>query len=201
MTKIIVRRALSQEDKEKVYDLRWKGYQKYKGFQRKEDIIDEFDNSDNVTLLLALTENNNPLGTIRILDQSQGKIELQSYLDLNSILTPNEQPVGEATRFSIPYSQNSKLVKLYLWKGYFLYCQLHSLKTMLIWIRKGASRDYRRLLFDNCNINGVFQHNGFNNLEHHTYKLDVKSSELKYKLNQHPYHDFFFVENHEIYLD
>ncbi len=201
MTKIIVRRALSQEDKEKVYELRWKGYQKYKyNFQAKEDIIDEFDNSNNVTLLLALTEDNIPLGTMRILDQSQGKIELQSYFDLNSILTLNEQPVAEASRLSIPYSQDSKLVKLYLWKSYFLYCQLHSLKTMVIFISKGSTRDYRMLLFEDCGSNGVFTL-PYCSSEQHTYKLELEGLELKYKLNQHPYHDFFFVENHEIYLD
>jgi hypothetical protein len=199
MTKIIVRRALSQEDKEKVYELRWKGYQKY--FPAKEDMIDEFDNSDNVTLLLALTEDNNALGTMRILDQSQGKIELESYLDLNSILTPNEQPVGEATRFSIPSSQYSKLVKFYLWKSYLLYCRFHSLKTMLIWIRQAASRDYRQLLFEHCGSSGIFKHNRLSNVEHHTYKLEVESLELKYNLNKPHYYDFFYIQHHEIYLD
>ena len=75
-----VRRARTQDDFLKVFDLRWEGYKKY--FKSKDEIVDELDFSQNCTLLLAEDEYHNAIGTLRILDRRFGTVELDKYVEL-----------------------------------------------------------------------------------------------------------------------
>ena len=52
---IIVRQAVSQEDRNKVFDIRYQGYKKY--FSNREEVIESFDAAGNVILFLAEREN------------------------------------------------------------------------------------------------------------------------------------------------
>lgn len=191
---IFIRPAITQADREKVFEVRWLGY--HKCFKDRDSVIDPYDSAENVCLFLAVNEVDEPLGTIRVLRQDRGLLELQQYVDFKLVLESNEQPCAEATRLSVPFSPHSKLVKRHLWKTYLLYCQYHQLKTMLIWIRPGAVHDYRMLLFQDCGQQGVFNHPFLHNREHHTYKLDVVNLGFRYKRENHPLYNFLFEQEH-----
>jgi hypothetical protein len=191
---IFVRRAKTEEDFQKVIDIRWKGYKKY--FANRDDVIDEFDSAKNAILFLATDENDEPIGTIRILDRQNGNIELDKYLNVEMLLSDSDLPCAEATRFSVPNNPCSSQIKLALWKAYYKYCNLNEIKTMIIWIRNSARRDYHRLFFENIGIKGNFKHPLLGNLEHQTLTLNVANAPVMYEKNNYELYNFFVLQNH-----
>lgn len=108
ITGISVRRAQTQSEVEQVFDVRWAGYKKY--FSTRAEIVDFFDEASNAVLLLAVDVDGRPLGTIRLLDRRHGAIELDQLVAVDSLLTPQQYPVVEATRFSMPHGSQSRSV-------------------------------------------------------------------------------------------
>ncbi len=191
---IFVRRAQTCEDLEKVFEVRWQGYKKY--YSCKDENTDNFDFSPQAILLLAEDEHHNPVGTLRILDRRYGSIELDKFIDVDSLLSEDEKSCIEVTRFSIPKHPDSKSIKLLLWKGLLLYCQINRINSIIKSVRPCAARAYRTLLFENVGPAGIYNHTLLGNLEHHTYKLNiVKKRDLMKHYNRSLY-DFFFVEDH-----
>lgn len=191
---IYVRRAQTCKELEKVFGVRWQGYKKY--YSCKDDNLDNFDFSTQAILLLAEDENHNPVGTLRILDRRYGNIELDKFIDVDSLLSEEEKSCIEATRFSIPKHPDSKLIKHLLWKGALLYCQINRINTVIKSVRPCAARAYRALLFENVGPAGIYNHTLLGNLEHHTYKLNISKKRNVMKKYNCSLYDFFFVEDH-----
>ena len=191
---IFIRRAQTCEDLEKVFEVRWQGYKKY--YSCKDDISDNFDFSPQAILLLAEDEYHTPVGTLRILDRRYGSIELDTFIDVDSLLSEEEKWCIEATRFAIPKHPDSKLIKQLLWKSLLLYCQINRMNIIIKSVRPHAARAYRALLFDNVGPEGIYNHTLLGNLEHHTYKLNIaKKRDIMKQYNRSLY-DFLFVEDH-----
>jgi len=190
---IMVKLAQTPTDFNDVIETRWEGYKKY--LNNKNEIIDEFDYQSNSSYLLAVV-GNTAVGTMRILDQKRGKIEVENFKPINSLLTSKEQPCAEATRFSIPPNKKSRAIKFALWKGFYLYCLKNNLRTALVWVRSSAARDYERLLFKNIGTQGVFHHPKLGSLRHYTYKLDINNASNSFKSSNHPLYEFFFEITH-----
>ena len=191
---IYIRRAQTCEDLEKVFEVRWQGYKKY--FSCKNDCIDNLDFSPQTILLLAEDEHHNPVGTLRIIDRRYGNIELDKFIDVDSLLPEDEKSCIEATRFSIPKHPDSKLIKHLLWKSALLYCQINRINIMIKSVRPCAARAYRALLFENVGPAGIYNHTLLGNLEHHTYKLNISKKRNVMKQYNRSLYDFFFVEDH-----
>lgn len=195
--RIFINRATNQKDLAKVFDVRWKGYQKY--CKRKSEIIDEYDFKPNATILLAEDENQNPIGTIRILDRRYGSIELDEFIDVDSILSRDERACVEPTRFSIPYHPQSKLIKMLLFKSVLLYCQENHINTIINSVRPSAARAYRFLLFEDVGLSGIYRHPLLGNLEHYTYKLNIaEKSEILRRINPKTHSFFYEADNSNI---
>lgn len=193
---ITVFAAESQEDRRSAYQLRMMGYRKY--FTHDEMAIEPFDSQKNCTLLLALSGNGIPLGTMRIMDRRHGGLEIDKYLDLDAILGGNSHSVAEATRLSVPSSPSSRLVKLLLWKAFFEYCETHHVERMVVWAKRSASKDYRRLLFESLGASGIFNHPLLGGLSHESFVTDLRDVRERFLAAGHPLHDFMFVEKHQI---
>ena len=191
---IFVRKAKTKEDFEKVFSVRWEGYKRY--FSSRHGVIDRFDFSTNTTLLIAEDEYYNPVGTIRIMDRRYGKIELDNYLDINSILSDHEKPCIHVNRFSIPRNPNSSLIKLLLWKGILIYCMRNQIDTILKSVRPAAARLYRSLQFQKVEPLGIYHHPLLGNLEHHTYKVSISRKRKILKEENPVLYNFFFKEYH-----
>jgi len=127
-SEIFVDKVTNKEDLDKALSVRSIGYQKY--FANKTEISDNYDISFHCIILLATDPHGEPLGTIRLLDRRGGKIELDSFLNLDSLLPPDKHPVVEATRFCVPTHPSSKLIKQALWKAYYLYCRYNHIKSV-----------------------------------------------------------------------
>jgi hypothetical protein len=194
LNNIFVTKVVTEIELQKVFNIRWLGYKKY--FKQKDDVIDQFDFSPHATILMATDEHRQPIGTIRILDRRYGKIEIDDFLNVNKLLSKEEHPCAEATRFCIPNNANSKLIKLILWKSFYLYCLYHKINTILIAVRPSAARSYRHLLFEDIGDKGVFNHSVLGNIQHYTYKLNVPTAEEKFRSYKHPLYEFFCVQQH-----
>lgn len=192
---LFIRPAATEEDRQKVFDVRWAGYKKY--FRHRDEAIDQYDFASNVTLLLATDDHDNALGTMRILNRTGGDIELDAYLDVESLLSEDEKPCAEATRFSVPWHPNSKTIKWLLWKAAYLYCRVNQIRTMMIWVRPAARRDYcNLLLFQDVEVAGVFHHPVMNQREHHLLKLDVQNAPMMYQSQSPEFYDFLVTQQH-----
>lgn len=191
---IYVHRAQTCEDLEKVFEVRWQGHKKY--YSSKDENTDKFDFSPQAILLLAEDEHHNPVGTLRILDRRYGSIELDKFIDVDSLLNEDEKACIEVTRFSIPKHPDSKSIKLLLWKSALLYCQINRINIMIKSVRPSAAHAYRALLFENVGPAGIYNHTLLGNLEHHTYKLNIFKKRNVMKHYNRSLYDFFFVEDH-----
>lgn len=193
-TPIQVFTAKTIEDLDRVFDVRWEGYKKY--FESRHEVIDEFDFYPQAILFLAEDVHGQAIGTLRLLDRRFGPIELDKFVEVDSILSYREKACVEATRFSIPNHPDSKMIKLLLWKATLQYCQLNSINTIIQSVRPAAARAYRSLLFDNVGPSGIYNHSLLGNLEHQTYKLNISEKREIMKRNNYPLYKFFFIENH-----
>jgi len=192
---IFVRKAKTEEGLRRVFDIRWEGYKKY--VNKKEEVIDEYDFASNATLLLAEDGFNEPVGTMRILDRRHGKIELDEFIEVDSLLTEHEKQCAEVTRFSFSKHLKSKLIKYLLWKAVFRYCQANQINTLLISMPPSAARDYQRLfLLEDLGPSGVYHHRRLGNAEHHTFKCDIPRTIEFLRSSKHPLYEFFCTDNH-----
>jgi len=195
MDKVVsVHVAKTNEDLNKVLNIRWEGYKKYS--IKKAEIIDEYDFSPNVTLLLAEDNYGNAVGTLRILDRRFGQIELDKFVEVDSFVSDEKEDCVEATRFSIPSHPDSKLIKHLLWKALLSYCLIGRVNVIIYSVRPLASRAYRRLLFENVGPFGVYNHPLLGNSEHHTYKCVISEKRGVLKRIDPPLYNFFFKEDH-----
>ncbi len=194
MYNIHIKQAIFDYEKEKVFDVRWAGYKKY--FSSRDEMIDEIDFCDNTILLIAEDSQGNPLGTMRILNQSLSNIELEQFVDINNILLPSELPCAEATRFSIPKHPNSFQIKLLLFKTFYYYCLKNNIITMLISVREELSKDYKFMLFQNVGEGGAYIHPALGNVYHETYKFNVPHAEKLWHKCSHPFYNFIVEMNH-----
>jgi hypothetical protein len=145
ISQIQVRRAATSADLNKAFSIRWQGYKKY--FSDESQIVDGYDYADNCTLLLAIDEDTNPVGTLRLLNSGFGPTEIESFISIESLLEPNEMPFVEATRFSVPPHPLSREIKIALKKAFYLYCIANQVDTMLIWVRPSAAREHKLFLY------------------------------------------------------
>lgn len=191
---IRVRRAVNKTDLEKVYEVRYRGYAKY--FSDPMQVREPLGQTPGCVLLLATDAQDHALGTLRILDRRRGAIELDSYLDVDQLLPEGQHPVAEATRYSVPANPASKWIKLALCKAYFQYCRDTLAKTMLIWIRKCAEREYQRMLFERVNSNGGFSHPRLGAVPHQTWMLDVQTAPARYRASAYPLYQLLYEAEH-----
>jgi len=158
--------------------------------------VDSKDFNPNATLLLAEDEQNNPVGSIRILDRRSGRIELDQFIEVNSLLSRDEMPCVEATRFSIPKHPNAGAIRFLLYKAFFLYCKNNQINTMLISVRRITSHNYRYFYFKHLGPAGIYHHPLMGNLEYHTYKCNIAETCKFLKLLNYQLYHFFCVKEH-----
>jgi hypothetical protein len=147
----------------------------------------------NETIYLALENDVTPVGTLRVLDERHGPIELEAFFKINSLLENWERPCAEATRFTVPNRHPQSLsIKLLLWISFFRYCEKRSIKTMLISSRPIYARQYTFLGFEDVGDIGQYQHPHLKNKIHRTFKLFLPAAKEKWIRTSHPLWNFFF---------
>jgi len=198
-TRFRVRTAKTREDLKKMYDVRWEGYRIY--FSNRSEVIDECDFDPHCTLLIAEDENNNMVGTMRILDRRNGRLEIDDHIQLEAIFSEDELQCCEATRFSVPKQPDSKEIKWLLIKAIICYCQLNEVNYIIMSSRPELARDYLTMLFRDARDPGIYYHHDLGDTEHHSYILDIPNARDELKRSNPMLHDFFFVQESPINMD
>jgi len=189
-----IRKANTQKDFKIAFDIRWRAYQRF--FNKTDDLIELNDFQSNATLLIVEDNQNKPVGSMRILDRRYGKIELDRFVDIKSLIPRSELPCAEGSRLSIPNHPNSKVIRFLLYKAFYLYCKSNRIDTMLISVRRITARNYRYFYFKNVGPAGIFNHPHLGNLEYHTYKCNISETGKFLKIMNEPLYQFFSVKEH-----
>lgn len=184
LSKILVRRARSGCDVEKVMRVRWEGYKKY--FSSQEQIADRFDFQENCILLLAEDADGNPIGTMRLLRSDAGQAEIEDFLPVREMLAEPYQNFIEATRLSVPHHELSASIKFALKKTYYHCCLANGFNTMLIWARSPAAREHRAWYFWELGERGRFAHPTLGNYEHQTMICDIDKAISNFRAECRP---------------
>lgn len=190
---ITVKEVRTPEDRRKALQLRERGYRMY--FDSGGGAAAHDKPLPNETIFLAVDQNDTPVGTLRVLDRTKGKIELDDFLDVDSLLDEKEKPCAEATRFTIAKHPKAVLIKILLWRAYFKYCQSRNIRTMLISSRQIMAKNYTYLLFKEIELKGIYRHSHLKNKEHRTYKMNIPNLRNLWIQAKHPLFKFMFVRN------
>ena len=188
--------ATSAEEREKVFDVRYEGYGKY--YDSRADVIDKYDSAPNVTLLLATDGKGGPLGTMRLLDRSQGEIELDEFLDAENLFSEAvADSCIELTRFAVPHHAWRKKLKISLIKASYLYGKHNGSEALVAWVREDKAHLCRQFLYKSVGPDGSFHHPGIGGEQHNTYKLDLTNVEQRYKEQEHSFYEFLCITEHK----
>ncbi len=192
--RIVVGRAVTEASRSAALALRFRGYRRY--FSDQDDVEEPLDSREGVWVFLARDAiDSTPLGTLRVV-LPPATPESDSYLNLASLFSPEDWPIAEATRFSVPPSAQAEETKLLLLKAFYLLARDAGAATMLIWARRGAQRLYSRFLFEDRGEAGKFRHPILGNREHRTMTLPVAEAAGRFARHGHPLHDFFVRQEH-----
>jgi hypothetical protein len=129
------------------------------------------------------------LGTMRIQTNRYGQLKLEESVDLPDWL--EGQSLAEATRLGISEGREGRLVKVVLFKAYFLYCMHAKIDWMVITARKPLDRQYEALQFRDVFPNhGLLPMRHVGNLPHRVMAFNVQTAEQCWIASHHPLYDF-----------
>lgn len=157
---------------------------------------EEYDYDEASVVLLAESKlDGSPLGTMRIQSNKLRDLSLEQTVQLPGWLKGKR--LAEATRLGISEGKVGRVVKLMLFKAYFLYCLEAGVDWMVICARSPLDKQYDALLFKD-----VFQGRGFvpmrhiGNIPHRIMAFEPVSAEVRWAAAAHPLFDFIFRTNH-----
>ena len=152
-----------------------------------------WDQRPNATLLLAESRDAQALGSLRVLASERGRLMVEERVELPPAL--KGRSLAEASRLVVKPGRNATLVRLMLWKAFHRYCLAAQVDTMLIAVREPAARQYEWLGFRDA-LPVRFSPDGRGAATHRLMMLGVFEAHERSLRDDHPLHDFFFVERH-----
>jgi hypothetical protein len=102
--------------------------------------------ADTVILLARSKLDGSPLGTMRIQTNARGPLPLERSVTLPLPLP--QRRLAEATRLGVALGESGRLVKLALFKAFYLHCLDSGVDDMVIASREPLDRLYRQLQFE-----------------------------------------------------
>jgi hypothetical protein len=164
-------------------------------FSSTELALDEHDLAENAFILTAREKRTGVLlGSMRVAFGLGRDIEMLSFHPKPEVL--DGVRLGEARRLSLKASRSATLVKLSLWKSFWLACVTHDVESLLIAARPPMNDDYRLLLFQEAMQGGVwFEPDSVPN-PHELLILPVLNLEARYRAHSAELHRFMCLLNH-----
>ena len=188
-------KVTNDEDMQKVFDVRLRGYGKYYSCS-KDDMIDDLDFQPNCSQFLAEDMHGIAVGTMRVLDRRLGRIELDNFIDVDSVLHEDEKPCLEITRLSVPTHEQSLMIKLLLYKISWLYAQINKNISYLVSSTNQRAKDYYYLGFTDVGPAGEYNHPVMEDKKHITLKMRVDAPIKVWVPAQHVLADFYVNTQH-----
>jgi len=193
-----LRLASGAQDMAKVLEIRHSAYARHLpgalcGSLRQPEAMDS---ADGVVMLLAESKlDGSPMGTMRIQTNRAQALALEQSVQLPQWM--QGLPLAEATRLGVGREGSARLVKVALFKAYYLYCLQAGIRYMVITARSPLDRQYERMLFQD-----VYPHLGYIplshvfNLPHRVLYLDVQNVRQQWEEVGHPMLDFMCNTRH-----
>jgi len=155
-----------------------------------------YDYEEGSVVLLAESKlDGAPLGTMRIQTNFHRPLPLEGSVELPDWL--QGRSLAEATRLGIKEGGIGRVVKVMLYKAFFLYCLGEEVNWMVVAGRTPVDRQYESLLFSD-----VFPGRGYiplrhiGNIPHRVLAFEPSSAEKRWADAKHPLFDFIFRTRH-----
>ncbi|WP_052369039.1 N-acyl amino acid synthase FeeM domain-containing protein [Serpentinimonas barnesii] len=193
-----VRLASGEQDMAKVLEIRHSAYARHlpEALSASLRQPEAMDRAEGVVMLLAESKlDGSPMGTMRIQTNRAQALALEQSVQLPQWM--QGLPLAEATRLGVSIEGSARLVKVALFKAYYLYCLQAGIRYMVITARSPLDRQYERMLFQD-----VYPHLGYIplshvfNLPHRVLNLDVQNVREQWEEVGHPMLDFMCHTRH-----
>ncbi len=154
------------------------------------------DLEDGYAVLLARSKfDDAPVGTMKIQVCHGTKLNIEQSVALPSWLAG--QSLAGANRLGVSSGSAGRMVKLALFKAYYLYCVQQEIDYMVIAARTPLDKQYADMLFQD-----VFGENEFiplphaANIPHRVMALDVAGAKARWQAARHPLYNFILSTRH-----
>jgi hypothetical protein len=154
------------------------------------------DRDADATVLLAESKlDGEPLGTMRIQTNRRRPLALEQSVALPAWL--RHRRLAEATRLGVTASRVGRVVKVLLFKAFYLYCKRAGIDWMVIGARSPLDRQYEALLFQD-----VFPGRGFvplahaGHIAHRVLAFEMASADARWRAAEHPLYGLFCRTHH-----
>jgi hypothetical protein len=154
------------------------------------------DRDPDATVLLAESKlDGEPLGTMRIQTNRAKPLAMEKSVALPAWL--RHRRLAEATRLGITAARVGRVVKMMLFKAFYLYCKRTGIDWMVIGARSPLDRQYEALLFQD-----VFPGRGFvplahaGNIPHRVLGFEMATADARWREAQHPLYGPFCRTHH-----
>jgi hypothetical protein len=193
----VIRPAVTEEDFRKAVDIRHRAYARHvPEFAASLRAPEPEDYDDGSLVLLAEAKlDGSPLGTMRIQTNSGNPLKLEKSISLPSWLAGTS--LAEATRLGVEQNAVGRMVRIALYKAYFLYCIETAVEWMVITARKPLDRLYEALLFQDVLPGGTLvpmHHVG--NMPHRVMAFSVPDAHSNWVAANHPLYTYVFQTAH-----
>lgn len=164
-------------------------------FGGSELAFDDHDLARNAFVLIAREKRSGALlGSMRVSFGVDAEVEMLQFHPEPGMLAGVK--LGEARRLSLKPSRYAALVKLSIWKAFWLSCQAHEVRAMLIAARFPMNDDYRLLLFEEAVPGNSWFEPGSVPDPHELLIQWVDDIEERYRSHSAELHRFMFVLEH-----
>ncbi len=193
----VIRPAVAEGDLRKAADIRHRAYARHVpefAASLLEPEPEDYDDGSLVLLAEAKLDGS-PVGTMRIQTNSGNPLKLEQSLRLPGWLAGTS--LAEATRLGVEQNAIGRIVRIALYKAYFLYCIEAAIEWMVITARKPADRLYEALLFQDVLPGGTLvpmHHVG--NMPHRVMAFSVPDAHSNWVAAQHPLYAYVFQTVH-----
>lgn len=191
----MVRIVKSQEDLQKVAELRYKAYARHvPEFAQKLTIPEPPDTDPNIFVLLAeskTTDNSGglALGTMRIHLNRYSPLPLEKSIQLPAHL--QNSVLAEPVRFGIIDGVSGQLARKALFKVFYQICQTLKVDNMIVCARFPAHKLYLGLLFEDVFPSGEYiKMSHIGDIPHRILTQRVDNIEPLWRTAKHALHDF-----------
>ena len=154
------------------------------------------DRDADATVLLAESKlDGEPLGTMRIQTNRRRPLAIEQSVALPAWL--RHRRLAEATRLGITAARVGRVVKILLFKAFYLYCKRTGVDWMVIGARSPLDRQYESLLFED-----VFPGRGFvplahaGNIPHRVLAFEMATADARWRAAEHPLYGLFCRTHH-----
>jgi hypothetical protein len=154
------------------------------------------DHDEDATVLIAESKlDREPLGTMRIQTNRSKPLAIEKSVALPAWL--RQRRLSEATRLGITQQRVGRVVKVMLFKAFYLYCKRAGVDWMVIGARSPLDRQYESLLFQD-----VFPGRGFvplahaGNIPHRILGFEMATADARWRAAQHPLYGLFCRTHH-----